>query len=294
MKRRQSKETVEFIIKSETSDDSDHQSNAAATAAAKKHNKKREKEKRKENKKLRKKAQSITVLPTQKKRRESTLHTIIEEEEVEELNNNYNTNNMCSECNNKIENRMMTKKNPRFHSRLWRWVFKKSRKPKTVCECDLLCDITTSTNCLEIEEGLSSAFISSSEIDINDTVDGIKSIGKIEDEQLLHGYRRRQRRNAVCDQCEPHWNAGWDFLLRSTNCLEVEEEDSPIIVCTEYDTVDAKTSVSLAEGNELLQEYRKRPRRNAVCETNGFERQGLKALLTCYAHNLLVDKYGLG
>lgn len=114
---------------------------------------------------------------------------------------------------------------------------------------------------------------------------------------MLRKYRRRPRRNAVCDLCDPHWHAGWDFLLRSTNFLEVEEdkeEDSPIIICTEYDVVDAKTSVSLAEGNELLQEYRKRPRRNAVCETNGFERKGLKAVLTCYAHNLLVDKYGLG
>ena len=108
-------------------------------------------------------------------------------------------------------------------------------------------------------------------------------------------YRRKAKDQIDARQVlqNEQWHAGWDFLLRSANRTD-EERGKPVIVCTEYDTVDCVTSVSRAEDDELLHQYRKRPRRNAVCESTGIERTGLKRVLTYYCHMVYVNKYGLG
>ena len=106
----------------------------------------------------------------------------------------------------------------------------------------------------------------------------------------------RKKKLAKQEVNDKKWHAGWAFIIRSACQNEKGENGQKVIVSTEYDTVDCTTSVSRAEDDELLHAYRKRPRRNAVCEAGigDEERTGLKRVLTHYCHMLYVDKYGIG
>ena len=203
MSRRRSKETVEFVIRAESTVPEEREDNK----------KKKKKKKKDGNKKLGEKGRN----GVEQKRKGSTLHTIIEEEELEDLNNN-----VCSKT-------------------------KKEKSKKRFC------------------------FFGRKN----------KAFDKVDSKQVIN---------------DQQWHAGWAFLIRST-CSTEAESKKKIIVSTEYDTVDCcTTSVCRAEDDELLHAYRKRPRRNAVCEAGigDEERKGLKRVLTHYCQMVCVDKYGLG
>lgn len=204
MSRRRSKETVEFVIRAES------------TVPEERDDSKIKKKKKNKDTDCNKKLGENGRNRVKKTRKESTLHTIIEEEELEDLNNNvYSTT---------IKKKL--KKRFSFFSRK------------------------------------------------NSGFDKVDSKQNVDDQQ---------------------WHAGWAFLIRSA-CPTEEESSKNVIVSTEYDTVDCTTSVCRAEDDELLHAYRKRPRRNAVCEAGigDEERRGLKRVLTHYCQMLCVDKYGLG
>lgn len=202
MSRRRSKETVEFVIRDESTVPEERDDNK----------KKKKRKKKDNNKKLGDKGRN----GVEQKRKESSLHTIIEEEELEDLNNN-----VCSK----------TKK-------------EKSKKKR-------FCFFGRKNN----------------------------GFDKVDSKQVIN---------------DQQWHAGWAFLIRSA-CPTEEESRKKVIVSTEYDTVDCTTNVCRAEDDELLHAYRKRPRRNAVCEAGigDEERRGLKRVLTHYCQMICVDKYGL-
>ena len=214
MSRRRSKETIELVIRPESAvpEDTDDYENKNSFSIMK--NRKKKKKKKKDGRKLCEKGQNKGA-PRENNRK--GLHTIIEEDELEDLNKNV--------CNNRKYVKNKTNSNGRGFLR---------RKSK-------------------------------------DKVDAL---------QELH---------------DDNWHAGWAFLIRSA-CPDNEASGNAVIVCTEYDTVDSSTSVGRVEDDELLHAYRKRPRRNAVCEAGigSEERLGLKRILTHYCHMLYLDKYGLG
>ena len=93
------------------------------------------------------------------------------------------------------------------------------------------------------------------------------------------------------------WFSGWNFLLRSeeaANPTVVHKSSKRVSISVDQDMTDfGGKKVKSTEDEELLEKYKRTPRRGAICEMDESERAGLQRVLTHYVHLKSVNRYGL-